>query len=132
MLKSVLAVVVAVITWFLTATILNLILRALFPGYSAAELTFAFTLPMMICRLALGLVSSLCAGLVCARIAGRSIAAKITAGIMVALFIPAHYMLWDKFPVWYHLFFLVTLAPTVLLGASLVRRPLAARVSAQA
>jgi hypothetical protein len=70
--------------------------------------------------------------LVCARIADRSIAAKITAGIMVALFIPAHYMLWDKFPVWYHLFFLVTLAPTVLLGASLVRRPLVARVSAQA
>src|SRR5262245_33099713 len=131
MLRSILAVVVAVITWFLVATILNLLLRVLLPGYTAAEATFAFTLPMMICRLVLGLVSSVCAGLICAWITERNIAAQITAGIMVALFIPAHYMLWDKFPIWYHLFFLITLAPTVLLGASLVRKPLEARVSAQ-
>jgi hypothetical protein len=132
MFRSILAVVVAVITWFLVATILNLVLRALLPGYSAAEVTFAFTLPMMLCRLGLGLVASLCAGLVGASIADRNTAAKITAGMLVALFIPVHYMLWDKFPIWYHLFFLVTLAPTVLLGAALVRRPLAARISAQA
>ncbi len=132
MLRSILAVIVAVITWFLVATILNLLLRALLPGYTTAEINFAFTLPMMLCRLLLGLISSVCAGLVCAWITDRNIAAKITAGIMVALFIPAHYMLWNKFPIWYHLFFLITLAPTVLLGAALVRRPLVARASAQA
>jgi len=132
MLKSILAVVVALITWFLVATILNLLLRVLLPGYATAEISFAFTLPMMICRLVLGLVASLCAGFVCAGITDQSVAAKITAGIMVALFIPGHYMLWDKFPVWYHLFFLVTLAPTLLLGAALVSRPLVARVSGQA
>jgi len=28
-------------------------------------------------------------------------------------------MLWDKFPIWYHLFFLITLVPAFLIGAAL-------------
>ena len=38
----------------------------------------------------------------------------------MALFIPAHIQLWHKFPIWYHLTFLLTLAPLVALGAWLV------------
>jgi len=38
---------------------------------------------------------------------------------MVILFLPVHYMLWRKFSIWYHLFFLITLAPTMLIGAAL-------------
>jgi len=38
---------------------------------------------------------------------------------MLILFLPVHYMLWRKFPIWYHLFFLITLAPTMLIGAAL-------------
>jgi hypothetical protein len=38
---------------------------------------------------------------------------------LLFFFLPVHYSLWDKFPVWYHLFFLVTLAPAVLLGSAL-------------
>jgi hypothetical protein len=64
------------------------------------------------------------AGFVCALIAGRnSLAPKVAAVIMVLLFLPVHYMLWDKFPIWYHLFFLITLAPAMLLGAGLKRAP---------
>jgi len=81
-----------------------------------------FTLTMMICQLVLGPVSSLCAGFVCATISRNRIAPKVAAAIMVILFLPVHYMLWAKFPIWYHLFFLITLAPTVLIGAGLVRR----------
>ena len=124
MLRSTLAIIVAVVTWFVVATIGNWILRGLLPGYSAVEVSMNFTLSMMIYRLILGLVSSLCAGFVCALIAGRtSVAPKIAAGIMVVLFLPVHYMLWTKFPVWYHLFFLLSLAPTMLIGTTLKRRP---------
>lgn len=124
MLRSTLAIIVAVVTWFVVATICNWILRAALPGYSAVEVSMNFTLTMMICRLILGLVSSLCAGFVCAAIAGRaSVAPKIAAAIMVVLFLPVHYMLWAKFPIWYHLFFLLSLAPTMLIGATLKRRP---------
>ena len=121
MLRSICAVIISVDTWFLVATVGNLLLRALLPGYTAVEAAMSFTLPMKLARLALGLISSLSAGIVCAAIANPgSQAAKVVAGIMVALFIPVHYMLWAKFPVWYHLFFLLSLAPAVLLGASML------------
>jgi hypothetical protein len=121
MLRSICAVIISVVTWFLVATVGNLLLRALLPGYTAVEAAMSFTLPMKLARLALGLISSLSAGIVCAAMANPgSQAAKVVAGIMVALFIPVHYMLWAKFPVWYHLFFLLSLAPAVLLGASLL------------
>ena len=81
-----------------------------------------FTLTMMICRLIVGLISSLCAGFVCALISPSSrLAPKVAAVIMVLLFLPVHYMLWAKFPIWYHLFFLITLAPMMLIGAALRR-----------
>ena len=124
MLRSTLAIFVAVVTWLVVATIGNWILRAVLPGYSAVEASMNFTLSMMICRLILGLVSSLCAGLVCATIAGQnSRAPRIAAVIMVVLFLPVHYMLWTRFPIWYHLFFLFSLAPMMLIGATLKRRP---------
>ena len=119
MVKSIVAVVVAVVTWFVVATIGNWILRAALPGYTAVEASMNFTLTMMICRLILGLVSSLSAGFVCAAIARNRVAPKIAAAIMVILFLPVHYMLWGKLPIWYHLFFLITLAPTMLIGAAL-------------
>jgi len=124
MVRSIIAIIVAVVTWFVVATIGNWILRATFPGYSAVEVAMTFTLMMMICRLILGLVSSLCAGFVCATIAGQStVASKVAAAIMVILFLPVHYMLWAKLPLWYHLFFLITLAPTMLIGAALKSKP---------
>jgi len=42
----------------------------------------------------------------------------VAALIMLLLFVPVHYMLWAKFPIWYHLFFLISLAPTLLIGAA--------------
>jgi len=122
MVRSILAVIIAVITWFIVATIGNWILRLVLPGYSAVEATMTFTLTMMICRLLLGLVSSLFAGFVCGAIARNRVAPKVAAGVMVLLFLPGHYMIWAKFPVWYHLFFLITLAPAMLIGASRARR----------
>jgi len=57
---------------------------------------------MMICGLVVGLISSLCAGFVCAVIERRGAYAKGGALIMVLMFLPVHYMLWAKFPIWYH------------------------------
>ena len=121
MLRAIIAVIVSVITWFVVATVANWILRAALPGYAAVEVAMTFTLTMMICRLIVGLISSLCAGFVCAVVARGSLAPKVAAVLMVILFIPVHYMLWAKFPVWYHLFFLITLAPAMLIGAALKR-----------
>jgi len=117
------AVIAALLTWFLVATVVNLALRALWPHYHEAEIAFNFTFAMKLARLVLGAISSLSAGFVAAWIAkGRMRAALLTGIVLLGLFIPGHYRIWDKFPVWYHLTFLVSLLPLTLLGAALTHR----------
>jgi hypothetical protein len=36
---------------------------------------------------------------------------------LLLMFIPQHIMLWDRFPIWYHLTFLLSLVPLTFLGA---------------
>ncbi len=132
-LKSTCAVVVAFFAWFVTAVVGNLLIRAVLPGYTEVEAGMNFTLPMKLCRLALALVSSLCAGSVCEAIAGpNSRGAKVLGCGLLLFFLPVHYSLWDKFPVWYHLFFLVTLVPAVLLGSTLYSKLASAKPRAAA
>jgi hypothetical protein len=58
-----------------------------------------FTLAMLLGRLLLGALSSLCAGLTLAWIAKRNGSAVKVLGILLTLvFIPVHYHVWDKFP----------------------------------
>jgi hypothetical protein len=119
-LKTVGAVVAALVTWIFVATVLNLFLRTSWPHYHEAETAFNFTFTMKLARLALGALSSLAAGFVAAWIGkGPMRVAMLTGVILLGLFIPNHYLLWSKFPVWYHLTFLVSLVPLTLLGAAL-------------
>ena len=123
MMRSIFAVVAGLVTWFVVATLCNFVVRALLPGYTAAEPTMAFTLAMMVARLGLAVVSSLVAGYVCSAVARGSLGAVyVCAALLVLVFLPIHYNLWHKFPAWYHGFFLITLAPLVLLGAAVQRR----------
>jgi hypothetical protein len=117
------AVIAAVVTWFVVATVVNLAFRALWPHYHEAEITFNFTMAMKCARLLLGAISTLSAGFVAAWIdKGQMRAANLTGVALLCLFIPGHYMIWNKFPVWYHLTFLVSLLPLTLLGAALNHR----------
>jgi len=116
------AVFTALVTWFFVATAINLALRVLWPHYHEAEIAFNFTLAMKFARLVLGAISTLGAGFVAAWIAkGRMRVATLTGIALLCLFIPGHYMIWNKFPVWYHLTFLLSLLPLTLLGAALNR-----------
>jgi hypothetical protein len=106
------------VAWFIVATVLNLVLRWWWPGYADAERPMTFTLPMLAARLVVGALSSLGAGFVLARIAKRAGRPAVILGIvLLAVFIPVHYGLWDKFSVWYHAAFLASLVPFVVLGA---------------
>jgi hypothetical protein len=119
-MKTGAAVIVGLVTWIVVATIVNFPLRAWWPHYHEAEIAFNFTLGMKLVRLALGALASVCSGFVAAWIANGRRTAAIALGILLlALFIPNHYLLWEKFPVWYHLTFLVSLFPLTVLGAML-------------
>jgi hypothetical protein len=120
MVKATTSVVVGFVIWFVAATVANWLLRALIPGYTAAEATMAFTLPMLLARLAVGFFSSLVAGFSCSYVAGQlRKPIYVLAIIMVVFFLPVHYNLLAKFPIWYHVVFLGTLAPLVILGGAL-------------
>lgn len=119
MIRSVVAIVVGAVVWFVVATLGNFLERLAIPGYAAAEPAMAFTLAMLIGRLATGLTSSLAAGAATAGL-GTTIAVRVLAVVMVVFFVPVHYTLWDRFPLWYHAFFLLSLAPTIWAGSRLV------------
>ena len=123
MIRSVLAVISGFMAWFVVATLGNFLIRALLPGYVAVEPSMSFTLAMLIARLALGFVSSFVAGFACSAVAhGKIAAVYVCAVVLVLCFLPVHYSLWSKFPLWYHAAFLITLVPLVLSGAAVQRR----------
>jgi hypothetical protein len=122
MTRSILAFIVGLAVWVLVASLLNRGLRLVLGGYAAAEPRMTFTHAMMAARLALGALASLAAGAVTRAVAPSSTRALWMLGaVLLATFIPAHVQLWAKFPVWYHLVFLGTLVPLVLLGATITR-----------
>jgi hypothetical protein len=123
MLRVLVAIVVAVVVWLVAATLGNMLLRAALPGYGAVEASMAFTLAMQVGRLAVGVLSTFAAGLACSAVArGKSAPVYVFAVLLLLCFVPVHYGLWARFPVWYHVVFLGSLVPVVLLGAVLHRR----------
>ncbi len=118
MWRNVLAVLGGLVAWAVIVTLINFGLRAALPGYTAAEHSLDFTLTMKIARLCMAAVTSLLAGAATRAIAPASRWVPWIVGeVMLAVFLPQHIYIWDKFPVWYHLSFLLPLVPLVVLGA---------------
>lgn len=122
MKRTIFAFVAGFVLWGVVATVLNFGLRAGFAGYTVAEPTMSFTLGMKVARLILGALASLSAGAATGLIApSRRSLPWVLGAVILALFVPVHIQIWAKFPVWYHLTFLLTLVPLVALGAALAR-----------
>jgi hypothetical protein len=114
-------IVVGVLAWGIVVTILNLGLRHGWPAYGAVERAMLFTVPMMAARLSISGISSLVGGYAAAAI-GRSGQAALIAGVLLLLiFLPIHYTIWSKFPLWYHLTFLVSLPLLSVIGGRFSR-----------
>jgi hypothetical protein len=65
-------------------------------------------------------IASLAAGAIVRAVAPSSrFGPWITGAIILALFLPVHVQLWSRFPVWYHLTFLLSIVPLVVIGASI-------------
>ena len=118
MMRKIVAVVAGLVAWTVVATVLNLLMRTTWPDYAAVEVTMSFPFAMMIARLAIGVIASIAAGLVAASVTrGFGMPEKVLAVLLLLMFIPVHYRLWDKFPLWYHLVFVGSLIPLTLAGA---------------
>jgi hypothetical protein len=123
MRRTIVAIIAGLVAWAVIVTVINWGLRLGLPGYRQAEPTLVFTLGMKIARLIMAAVTSIAAGALVHAIAPRSRLAPWIVGLAIlALFLPAHVHLWHRFPIWYHLSFLVPLALLVALGAWLMPR----------
>lgn len=123
MWRIIASIVMGLVAWAIVATLLNFGLRLWIPGYVEAEPALSFTLVMKIARLTLAAIASIAAGATIRAIAPASRWAPWIVGLlMLAVFVPVHAQLWNKLPIWYHLAFLVPLAPLVAIGASLWSR----------
>jgi hypothetical protein len=119
MMRSVAGIALGLVAWFVVATVGNLLLRTGFPGYAEVEGAMDFTAAMLWARLLLGLLASFAAGLVVARtVVRRRRDVLIAAVLLLALFVPVHFSLWARFPVWYHVVFLVSLFVATVVGGN--------------
>ena len=124
MKRSILAYLAGLLTWMVVVTLINRGLRLSLPNYTAAEHTLQFTLIMKWARLAMAVITSIAAGAVTRWVAPSSRWTPwILGAIVFAMFLPTHIAIWNRFPVWYHLTFLLTIIPAVLAGALLRPRP---------
>jgi hypothetical protein len=130
MKRAILAFAVALVLWILVISLLDRGLRLLIAGYAAAEPTMSFTPVMFAARLTISALTSLFAGAVAGWIAPASPRMPLLLGAtLLAAFIPVHLKLWSLFPFWYHLIFLITLIPLVVLGARVSRAAVSAGTS---
>jgi hypothetical protein len=102
------------IVWWTIGLLGFTALRYGWSDYAAVEPSWGFTLPMQLARLLLAVVCSIAAGFVAAKIVGqRSAVPWIIGSVILLMMLPSHYQLYDRFPWWYHAFFLLTLVPIV-------------------
>ena len=122
MKRAILAVAAGLVLWIVLISVLNRGLRLCLVGYAAAEATMSFTLGMLVARLLIAALTSLIAGALVRWLAPANVRAPLLLGVILLIaFIPVHVRLWSLFPFWYHMVFLVTLIPLVVLGSRLRR-----------
>jgi hypothetical protein len=121
MARHIIGPIVGLIIWLLVATIAGIILRDAWPAYARVAEAMTFTLWMMIARLSIGAFATLVTGFITARITRSTLAQLMPGIILLVAFIPQHVMLWNKFPIWYHLVFLSSLIPLTYAGNRMAR-----------
>ena len=116
MARKVIAVVIGLAVWLAATLIIGSVMRASWADYASVAEAMTFTLPMMFARLTIGAVATVLMGFVTACITQSRTARLIPGFVLLVAFIPEHVTLWNKFPIWYHLTFLLTLVPLTYVG----------------
>jgi hypothetical protein len=124
MARNIIGVVTGLAAWLAIAFLAALIMRGNWPAYASVADAMTFTLPMMLARLAIGAFATIVAGFVTACITRSTLARLLPGVLLLIFFIPDHVQLWDKFPIWYHLWFLLSLVPLTYVGNAATKRAL--------
>ena len=115
--RRILAVVAGLVVWMVVVTVVGYVMRVSWPAYASVAAAMTFTLSMLVARLSIGALATLVMGFVTAKIVPRSAIVTLLPGVLLLLaFIPVHVNLWNRFPIWYHLTFLLSLVPLTYAG----------------
>jgi hypothetical protein len=125
MWRSILGAIVGFVTWWIIVSLANRGLHFLWPAYAAADTPeMNFDLPMKIARLGESSIASILAAIAAGLVAPASrYAVPASGALLLIFFLPVHYMLFAKFPLWYHAYFLGSLVVLPLLTLWIVGRP---------
>jgi hypothetical protein len=124
MLRQFAAVLAGVVFFAVSVVALNRLAITVWPDYASAFAVSRFTVPMMIARLCIGAAGLIGAGYLVATIAPQApLAVIMAAGLLLLLgaSIHLHEPTWSTFPLWYHIAFIGSIAPAVLIGGRLRR-----------
>jgi hypothetical protein len=101
------------------------LLRAVWPDYALAAPEKAYTLSMLFVRLVIFAAMIATTSGVATLVAGERRVAWIAGGLILAMSLPPHLYpgyVWDDYPAWYHLVYLLSILPIAVFGGRLVRR----------
>ncbi len=118
--RLILGAVLGDFAWFVVVIGLSLALRAAAPHLSAA-LNVHATAAALGGRLAISFLASIVSGLVAAFAGTERSRAPLASGVLLLIGFGYYHvtMIWDQFPLWYHLTFFVSLPLLSLLGGRL-------------
>ena len=112
--------VINVAGWAALCTLMIIPVRLAWPEYATAEPARDYTLMMMVMRLSISAISSLAGAWLAGLTVRDNSMAPLAGGLLLlALFIPYHVGIWDKYPIWYHLTFFVSLPVLAWIGGRL-------------
>jgi hypothetical protein len=119
-IRAVGAILAGAVAWEAAVLLATLAGRLVWPDYAAVETERNFALDMLLSRLAVGALATLVFGAVVAWVVrGDRRTVRVILALWLTYSVVDHYLVWDQFPVWYHLVYLAYVVPLALLGARL-------------
>jgi len=130
--RTIFGVIAGIVAWLVIVTIIDRPMRYFWPDYAANFAAMTFTLPMMLARLTESTIALVLAAIIAIRVAPASRYVAWSFGIvMFLIFAPYHVLVvWTKFPIWYHAYFLASLLAVPLIVATVMRETAAAQTRA--
>jgi hypothetical protein len=101
------------------------LLRASWPDYALADPEKAYTLTMLLVRLLIFSSMIAATSAVATLVSGDKRFAWVAGGLILALSVPPHLYpghVWDDYPPWYHIVYLLSILPIAVIGGRSMRR----------
>jgi hypothetical protein len=119
-IRAICAVVAGAVAWEAVVMLATLAGRFVWPAYAFVERQRAFALDMLFSRLAVGAVATLAFGAVVTWVArGDKRVIRLIIALWLLYSVVDHIIVWDQFPVWYHVLYLAYVVPFAVLGGKL-------------